>query len=287
MAFVVFAIATLALVLLRNSPTDLGLPSIQAHEDKPEQNDVPYEKTLVPIVKDPAMWVLSLVLSAYMVATRLVPGWLPLYATHFYVQEYGLGVGAAVIAAGGTAATYTLGRVFASPLAGWLSDALLARGYPRSCVIGGGLVLVGVIFLLFTLHIPNTVALALLSFCAGAVINIFPLIGAAAAEIWSVRSAGFSMGVLNMVGQFAGATALGASGFVAAMLPARGDAFWTEFVGIWYLGVMTSLAGALTSLYVIVRERRMIIAKAAQRLPEDRTTGPGVQRRVSDDRYGR
>jgi sugar phosphate permease len=287
MAFVVFAIAALALLLLRNSPSDLDLPSIQVQEDKHEQKDLPYKQTLVLIVKDPAVWILSLVLSAYMVATRLVPGWLPLYATHFYVREYGLGVGAAVIAAGGTAAAYTLGRVFASPLAGWLSDALLARGYPRSSVIGGGLVLVGVIFLLFTLHIPNTVALALLSFCAGAVINIFPLIGAAAAELWSVRSAGFTMGVLNMVGQFAGATALGASGFVAAMLPARGDAFETEFLGIWYLGVVTSFVGALTSLYVIVRERRMIIAKATQCLPVDATTGPSVQRRVSDDRCGR
>ena len=262
MAFVVFAIAVLSFVLLRNSPTDLGLPSIEKMEDRRELQEISYKQSLIVIAKDPAVWILSLVWSAYMVGTRLVPGWLPLYATDFYIQEVGLSKAEAIIAGGGIASVYVLGRVFGTPGAGWLSDFLLRHGYPRATVIGGGLVLIGVTFFLFTLHIPNTFALGLLAFFAGSVINIFPLVNASAAEIWSVRSAGFTMGIINMVGQFAGATALGVSGYMAAKYSVEGGAFYTEFVGIWYLGIVTSIAGALASLYVVVRERRTVIGKA-------------------------
>ena len=265
MAFVVFGIAVLAFVLLRNSPTDMGLPSIQAQEDKAEHKELPYKQTLGLIAKDPAVWILSLVWSAYMVATRLVPGWLPLYATDFYIQEYGVSKEAAIIAGGGMASMYVLGRVFGTPGAGWLSDWLLKRGIPRAAVIGSGLVLIGLVFFLFTLHIPNTITLGLLSFFAGSVINIFPLVNASAAEIWSVRSAGFTMGIINMVGQFAGATALGVSGYMAAKYSVKGGAFYTEFLGIWYLGIGTSILGALATVYVMYRERRSVVAKVVQK----------------------
>jgi sugar phosphate permease len=261
MAFVVFGIALLAYVLLRNSPTELGLPSIEKQEDKAELQDLPYKQTMLVIAKDPAVWIMSFVWSAYMVATRLVPGWLPLYATDFYIQEGGLSKEAAIIAGGGMASIYVLGRVFGTPGAGWLSDTLLKHGIPRAAVIGGGLVLIGVTFFLFTLHIPNTITLGLLAFFAGSVINIFPLVNASAAEIWSVRSAGFTMGIINMVGQFAGATALGVSGYMAAKYSVKGGAFYTEFLGIWYLGIVTSFAGALATVYVMYRERRSVVAK--------------------------
>lgn len=264
MAMVVFLFAMLALLMLRSSPTDLGLPSIEKQEDKDEHQTLPYRQTLGIIAKDPALWIMSLVWSAYMVATRLVPGWLPLYATDFYIQEYGLTKEAAIIAGGGMATMYVIGRVVGTPGVGWISDRLLKRGIPRAAVIAVGLAIIACVFFLFTLHIPNTISLGLLAFFAGVIINIFPLVNASAAEIWSVRSAGFTMGIINMVGQFAGATALSVSGFMAANYSVKGGAFYTEFLGIWYLGIGTSILGALATLYMIHRERRSVLAKAAQ-----------------------
>ncbi|RAI37843.1 MFS transporter [Rhodoplanes roseus] len=264
MAIVVFVIAMIALLLLRASPTEMGLPSIEKQEDKEEHQQLSYRQTLGVIAKDPALWIMSLVWSAYMVATRLVPGWLPLYATDFYIQEAGMSKEAAIIAGGGMASVYVIGRVVGTPGVGWISDKLLKHGIPRAVVIGAGLVLIGLTFFLFTRHIPNTFSLAALAFFAGVVINIFPLINASAAEIWSVRSAGFTMGIINMVGQFAGAVALSVSGFMAAKFSYAGGAFYTEFVGIWYLGIITSFLGALATLYMIVRERRAVLAKIAK-----------------------
>lgn len=264
MAIVVFVIAMLALLLLRASPTDMGLPSVQQKEDKEEHQALPYRQTLGLIAKDPALWIMSLVWSAYMVATRLVPGWLPLYATDFYIQEGGMSKEAAIIAGGGMASIYVIGRVVGTPVVGWISDKLLKHGYPRAAVIGAGLVLIGLTFFLFTQHIPNTLMLGALAFFAGVVINIFPLVNASAAEIWSVRSAGFTMGIINMVGQFAGAIALSVSGFMAAKYSVAGGAFYTEFLGIWYLGIITSFLGALATVYMIYRERRTVLEKVAK-----------------------
>ncbi|MFT4171097.1 MAG: MFS transporter [Rhodocyclaceae bacterium] len=262
MSGVIFVIALIAAWLLRAQPTDIGLPSIERQEDKDELQQLSYRQTLSVIAKDPALWILSLVWSAYMVATRLVPGWLPLYATDFYIQQDGMSKEMALIAGGGMATMYVLGRVFGTPVVGWISDRLLKHGIPRSVVIGVGLLLIALTFYLFTLHIPNAFSLAALSLFAGVVINIFPLVSASAAEIWSVRSTGFSMGIINMVGQFAGALALSVSGFMAAKFAVPGGAFHTEFIGIWYLGIVTSILGSFATLYVIARERRAVRAKA-------------------------
>ncbi len=261
MAFVIFVIAGVSLWLLRANPTDMGLPSIEKQEDKEEHQKLTYRQTLGVISKDPALWILSLVWSAYMVATRLVPGWLPLYAADFYIQQNGLSKEMALIAGGGMATMYVLGRVFGTPVVGWISDKLLKRNIPRSVVIGVGLLLIALVFYLFTLPIPNSFMLGLLCVFAGVVINIFPLINASAAEIWSVRSTGFSMGIINMVGQFAGALALSVSGFMAAKYSVPGGSFYTEFLGIWYLGIITSILGAFATLYIIIRERRVVKIK--------------------------
>ncbi len=261
MAVVVFVIAMIAAALLRASPTDIGLPSIEKREDNADQQQLSYTQTLAVIARDPALWIMSLVWSAYMVATRLVPGWLPLYATAFYMQEYGMGKAAAIIAGGGMASIYVIGRVFGTPAVGWISDRLLKRNIPRAVVICAGLVLIALMFFLFTLRIPNAFLLGALALFAGVVINIFPLINASAAEIWSVRSAGFTMGIINMVGQIAGASALSVSGFMAAKYAIAGGGFHTEFMGIWYVGIITSILGALATLYVVYRERRSVGAK--------------------------
>lgn len=257
MGGVILIIAISSALMLKSSPTDIGLKSIQEEEDQNKTHATDSYKTSIgKIAKDPALWVMSIVWSCYMVATRLVPGWLPLYATDFYIQQQGMEKGIAIIAGGGMATLYVLGRVFGTPFVGKVSDTLLKRGIPRSVVIGAGLLIIACLFFLFTLRIPTPFLMGLLSFVSGIVINIFPLINASVAEIWSVRSAGFTMGIINTVGQFAGALALSVSGFMAVKFSVSGGSFETEFLGIWYLGIGTSVFGALASVYVVLREKR-------------------------------
>ena len=261
MAIVVLVIALCSALLLRADPSDMGLPSIQAAEDK--KHDANYSATVKGIMKDPALWVMSLVWSGYMIAARLVPGWLSLYAADFYIQTEGMSKEKAMVAGGAMATVYVLGRVFGTPMVGKLSDVLLKKYHqPRSVVIFAGLVLIAVMFYVYTTPIPTAFALAGLAFVSGIIINIFPLINASAAEIWSIRTAGFSMGIINTVGQFAGALALSVSGFMAVKYSVKGGAFYTEFLGIWYLGVITSILAALAALYVIYREKQAVIAHA-------------------------
>jgi len=262
MAIIVMVIAAGSALMLRSDPSDMGLPSVQKAEDK--KNDTNYAATVKGVAKDPALWVISLVWSGYMIAARLVPGWLPLYATDFYMQKEGMPMGQAMVAGGVMATLYVMGRVVGTPLVGKLSDILLKRlNTPRSVVIMGGLLGIAAMFYAYTTPISSSVWLGLLAFYSGIVVNIFPLVNASAAEIWSIRTAGFSMGIINTVGQFAGALALSASGYMAVKFSVQGGAFYTEFLGIWYLGVMTSIAAAVAALYVIYREKRAVIEHAA------------------------
>lgn len=263
MGVVVLVIGIASAVMLRSDPTIMGLPSVQAAEDKKE--DKHYKHVAAGIAKDPALWILSLAWSGYMIGARLVPGWLPLYATEFYIQKQGMAKGAAIVAGGAMATTYVLGRVVGTPLVGNLSDVLLKKfAVPRSVIIFVGLLGIAACFWAYTTPIPNVYLLGLLSFASGVLINIFPLVNASAAEIWSIRTAGFAMGVINMVGQFAGAVALSASGFMAVRFSIKGGAFYTEFLGIWYLGILTSICAAAAALYVIYREKNAVAKQFAK-----------------------
>jgi sugar phosphate permease len=253
----VLLIAIASAFMLRSDPSDMGLPSIQAAEDK--HKDGNYLMNAVKAAKDPALWVMSLVWSGYMIAARLVPGWLPLYAADFYMQTGGMSKEKAMVAGGAMATIYVLGRVFGTPFVGKLSDLLLKKhGVPRSVVTCVGLFLLTGMFFTYTTAISNAVWLGVLAFVSGVLINIFPLINASAAEIWSIRSAGFSMGIINTVGQFAGAIALSASGFMAVKYSIKGGAFYTEFLGIWYLGIITSILAGLAAVYIIYREKHAL-----------------------------
>jgi MFS transporter, OPA family, sugar phosphate sensor protein UhpC len=259
MGIVVLVIAALSALMLRSDPTDMGLSSVQSAEDK--EPDMNYKSAVAKTSKDPALWFLSLVWSGYMIGARLVPGWLPLYAADFYMQNSGMSKEKAMVAGGVMATIYVLGRVFGTPLVGKLSDVLLKKyAVPRSVISFTGLLLMAAMFYAYTIAIPSSFWLGLLAFISGVLINIFPLINASAAEIWSIRAAGFSMGIINTVGQFAGAMALSVSGYMAVRYSVAGGAFYTEFRGIWYLGILTSIAAAAAGLYVIYREKRAVVA---------------------------
>ncbi|MEI7429745.1 MAG: MFS transporter [Betaproteobacteria bacterium] len=262
MGVVILLIAISSAFMLKSDPTDIGLPSVQLAEDV-KKDDPNYKKLVAETIKDPALWVMSLVWSGYMISARLVPAWLPLYATDFYIQSKGMSLSNAMIAGGAMATVYVLGRVIGTPLVGKLSDVLLKnKGIPRSVVICIGLLLNTVMFYVYTTPIPNPILLGVLAFASGIVINMFPLINASAAEIWSIRTAGFSMGIINTVGQLAGAIALSVSGYMAVKYSIKDGPFYTEFLGIWYLGVITSLCAATAGVYVIYREKQVLKERA-------------------------
>ena len=262
MAIVVVAIAITGVLLLRPEPAVIGLPAGQAGADIKKSAN--YEKTAIGIGKDPALWIMSLVWSGYIIGVRLIPAWLPLYATEFYIQHRSMSKPAAVVAGGVMATVYVVGRVLGPPLVGKLSDVLLKQyGIPRALVIFVGLLGMAALFYAFTTSNVTVWVVGALSFLSGVVTNIFPLLNASAAEIWSARTEGFSLGTINTVGQFAGAAALSASGFMAVKYAIAGGDFYTEFLGIWYLGIFTSLGAATAALYLVHRERSAV----ARRLP--------------------
>jgi sugar phosphate permease len=255
MGIIVFAIAIASTLLLRSNPAALGLSPVKTAEHKKENAD--YKDAALGIGKDPALWIISLVWSGYIIAARLAPGWLPLYATEFYMQNRGISKPHAIVAGGAMATLYVLGRTIGTPMVGKLSDVLLKKhGVPRAAVILVGLLGIAALFYALTATITSVFLLGFLYFLSGVLINIFPLINASAAEIWSSRTEGFSMGMINTVGQLAGAAALSASGFLAVKYSVAGGAFHTEFLGIWYLGIITSLSAAVAALYMVRREKK-------------------------------
>lgn len=263
MACIILLIA-IGTALFMRSPADKGVSSAAIIEDTEEQSSLSYKDIVKVIIKDPALWCLSLVWSSYMCATRLVPGWLPLFATEYYIKESNLSNAEAMVAGGAMATMYVLGRVFGTPIVGVVSDRLLRRNIPRSVITGVGLLLISCVFYALTLRMPNTFTFAALSFFAGIVINIFPLINATATELWSVKSAGFANGIINMIGQFAGAVALSISGFMAVKFATDPTDYHSSFYGIWYVGIVTSVLGAIMTIYIIKREKQIGIKNKTQ-----------------------
>ncbi|WP_337998285.1 MFS transporter [Oleispirillum naphthae] len=257
MGCVVVLIGIMAAVLLRSDPTTMGLPSVQKAEDiKP---DIDYREAAKEATKNPVLWLLSGVLSCYIVACRLGPAWLPLYATEFYIQTKGMPKETAIVAGGVMATLYVLGRCLGSPVVGQVSDMLLKKyAVPRFSIVTVMMVLIVVIFGLFTLPIPSPYVLGLLAFAAGTVFNSFPILNAATAELLSVKTAGYCTAVINTVGQVSGALSLTASGYMAVRYSVKGGAFYTEFLGIWYLGIIAGAIGIVLAGMVIRRESKML-----------------------------
>ena len=197
------------------------------------------------MLRDPILWLLGLYFAAGIVALRLIPGWLPMYAADLYRLQWGYGQEAALTAGGMIGGLYVLGHVAGSPVVGRLSDRLLGHGVNRVAVAAIGLVVSMLGFGLLAGPIPYPWALGGLALVIGVALHAFPLINAAAAERWGVRRAGESLGWINMVGQLAGAVSLSLSGYVGMSFASRSRDPLAEYAGIWYLGAASCAVGAL------------------------------------------
>jgi sugar phosphate permease len=259
MGGLITVIGILAYFMLRSDPTDMGLPSVQQTEDR--EPDIEYGDAAKQALKSGTLWILSIVFCCFLIFVRLAPAWLPLYGTEFYIETQGLSKEMAIVAGGAIATAYVLGRVIGSPIVGQISDILLRKyGVPRTVVMAACQATGIVIFGLLTLPIPSAFLIGLLAFAGGTFFNTFPLVNATLAEMLTVKAAGFSMAVVNTVGQLGAATALLASGYMAEHFATKGS-FYLGFVGIWYLGILTAIIGLVAALVLVHRERQALKEK--------------------------
>lgn len=259
MAFVAMAIVFLCFFGMRSDPSDLGLPSIQAQEDTKKTSNISYRTSLLNSIKDPWFWVITFAWQGFTVALRLIPGWLPIYAAAYYKQTQGLSTAEAMVAGGAMASVYVAGRILGTPILGKMSDFLLTRyQVPRTLIIACFHILIVIAMYILSHSMPSTLFFAILAFVIGALINMFPLVNAAVAEIWSIKTGGALMGLVNTVGQLIGASALAYSGFMAAKFSIIDGGYSMEFRGIWYLAMIFSSISVIAAILAIYREKRSI-----------------------------
>ena len=237
-AVLIGVVGLLCLALLRSAPpmTIYNPHPLDAPVTTPAQAPT-------SLCRDPALWLLGVYFAAGIIALRLIPGWLTIYAADVYRVHWGFAQDAAVLAGGTIGIWYVLGHVGGSPLVGRVSDRLLALGVSRVAIAATGVGMSALWFGLFTMPMPAPWVLGGLALLIGVTLHTFPLINAAAAERWGVARAGESLGWINLVGQFAGAVSLSVSGYVG-MNAARPGQPLSEYAGIWLLGAASCVVGA-------------------------------------------
>lgn len=259
MAFVTVAIVIMCFAGMRSDPSELGLPSIVEQENKKQSKDVSYKAMLFNALRDPWFWVITFAWQGFTVCLRLLPAWLPIYAAAYYKQTQGLSNSESMVAGGMMASVYVTGRIIGTPLLGKLSDFLLVRySVPRTLIIACFHIFITLSMFILSHRMPSSFLFAVLVFVIGAAINMFPLVNAAVAEIWPIKTGGALMGLVNTVGQLIGASALAYSGFMADKFSIVGAGYSFEYRGIWYLAMIFSSISVIASFLASYRERRSI-----------------------------
>jgi MFS family permease len=228
-AGIIVVIGVLCVVFLRSAP-----PGQQATHRKPLDRE---------ILKDLHLWSFILVYSGSIIAIRILPPWLPIYAADIYISR-GLPVNQAVIAAGVLTTLYLAGRLVGVPLCGFVSDRLVPLGISRNALAIGFLLLTAVLFQLMPFGINSIAILGVIGFFMGVSINMYPLVTTAVSETFGAEKTSAVMGFLNMFAQLSGATALLISGYLGIALNSAPGNTLTEYRGIWLVGIVGCLATA-------------------------------------------
>lgn len=237
LAGIIAGIGVACVVFLRSAP-----PGQPATERKPLD---------WPTVKDLQLWSFILVYSGSIIAIRVLPPWLPIYAADIYISR-GMPLGKAVLSAGVLSTLYLAGRLVGVPVCGFVSDRLAGRGISRNSLAIGFLLLTAALFQLMPLGINSTSTLAVIAFLMGISINMYPLVTTAVSETFGARKTSSVMGFLNTFAQLSGATALLVSGYLGIALNSAPGNTLEEYRGIWLVGiagcVITALGGIAISL---------------------------------------
>ena len=211
-----------------------------------------------PTVKDLQLWSFILVYSGSIIAIRVLPPWLPIYAADIYISR-GMPLNNAVLAAGVLSTVYLAGRLLGVPVGGYVSDRLTNRGISRNSLAIGFLLVSALLFQLMPLGINSTAALAAIAFLMGVSINMYPLVTTAVSETFGAQKTSSVMGFLNTFAQLSGATALLISGYLGIALNSAPGNTLEEYRGIWLVGiagcVATAIGGAAISAVLKSRTR--------------------------------
>ena len=230
MALAIAAMGVLCLVFLRSAPA--GQPATS-------------RSTLSwPLLAEPRLWCYCALFAGFMVGIRTSQAWIAVYLTDVYASTQGLDLNGAVVAGGvfATIAFSLLGRGCCVPLAGRVSDALVARGISRIAVVIAWLVLVMVLFQVLSMRVTTLWLLAVVAVLLGTSVNCFTLITASVSETYGSHRTASITGIINTVGQLVGATALAASGYVGIAMGAGSEGALAEYRGVWLSGLVTVAA---------------------------------------------
>jgi MFS family permease len=245
-AAIIGVVAIACVIFLRSAP-----PGQQATERKP------FDWSLA---KNAQLWCFIFVYSGSIIAIRILPPWLPIYAADIYISR-GMPLAQAVISAGVLSTLYLAGRLVGVPFVGFLSDRLLLRGISRNALAIGFLLLTAVLFQLMPLGVNSTPLLGTIAFLMGISINMYPLVTTAVSEAFGSQRTSSVMGFLNTFAQFSGASALLISGYLGIALSATPGNAIAEYRGIWLVGivgcVVTAVGGICLSLWERPRVARV------------------------------
>lgn len=240
LAAIIAAVGVICAVFLRSAPA--GQPATERK---------PFDWTML---RDLRLWGFTAIYSGSIIAIRILPPWLPIYAADIYISR-GMTLTRAVLAGGVLSTFYLAGRLIGVPVAGFVSDRLIVRGISRKSIAIGFLFLTIFFLWLMPMGIDSTVVLGALAFGLGISINMYPLITTAVSEAFGAQTTSSAMGFLNTIAQLAGATALAISGYMGIALSSasvRGSL--QEYRGIWLVGMIgcfgTAALGLLLSYMV-------------------------------------
>lgn len=257
MAVIILVVAAVSYAFLRSDPSEMGLESIQAKEEKKSTQDSNYKSMVLSAIKDPSFWVIILIWQGFTVGLRLLPSWLPLYAATFYTQVAGMDKSEAMIAGGVIASCYVAGRIVGPPLVGKLSDYLLEKyEIPRaSLLVVSFTITFGLVYLLTT-PLTSPVILGAIAAILGVGINLLSILNTVIAENWSLKTSGTLNGFINTITQLIGAASLTYSGYMAVQFAVKGGGFHLEYQGIWFLLMISIGIAIVGSIYTLYNNRK-------------------------------
>lgn len=242
-AVVVAVLGLACWIFLRSYPSSTD-PEVHSTGYSSSKSCATYSDSDSPITRDPVLWCLGGYFAAGIIALRLVPGWLTIFASEWYRVEQGFTQTDAVIAGGVIGMVYTVGHVVGSPMLGKMSDYLLPHGVSRfkcaSIVLGLGALSVSCL----TLPMRSSWMLGGVALLLGVTLHAFPIVNAAVSDRWGKSRTGQSLGWINMMGQFAGAIALSVSGYVGMVWASGATGTIDGYAGIWYLASAACVVGA-------------------------------------------
>ncbi len=243
MAALIGAVGLACVLFLRSAP-----PGQQATERRPFEWHM---------LKDPRLWCFTALYSGLIIALRIMPPWLPVFAADIYISR-GKSLNDAVVAGGLLTTFYLVGRVAGVPAAGFLSDRLIGRGVSRKAMATIFLLLTVGLLQMLSMGVSSTWVLAAIACAMGLTINTFPLITAAVSETFGTNKTSAVMGFINTWAQLCGATALAVSGYIGIALSNTPGNSLEEYRGIWLVG----MAGCLLTAGI-----GMILSYVTRRAP--------------------